>query len=249
MGTNVFVVKHQGGFSATFGWLMVWLLPCCVAQISSSSSSSQGNICFLLWSLVLKVHPVVPHYSTLLFFLLFVRSPVWSFCLHKILIFLDDWVLYHWRFWNQSLDNSLSRYIFSPAGVQSRVICLNINKSNFKICFQILFKSFRLPLFLMLWLSFLNVTHHFCLCFTVYIFFPSFPSHPLPPSLLYLSVTSSLFSTTMAPLSHLSFFVFLYFWLSLTRTPLILRSAHPHSSPLNFPWCSPILWIWRKVLR
>lgn len=33
----VFAVKHQGGFSATFGWLIVWLLPCCYAQISSSS--------------------------------------------------------------------------------------------------------------------------------------------------------------------------------------------------------------------
>lgn len=57
---------------------------------------------------------------------------------------------------------------------------LNINKSNLKRCFQILFESSRLPLFLMLWLSFLNITHHFCLCFTVYTFFPSSPPIPLP---------------------------------------------------------------------
>lgn len=130
---------------------------------------------------------------------------------------------------------------------------LNINKSNLKICFQILFESFRLPLFLMLWLSFLNITHHFCLCFTVYTFFPSFP--PLSsPVFTYLSVSSSLFPIVMTPpslLSLLSSFVFsvTFVSLSLTYMPSTLRSTHiPHLLNLPPP-CSPILWMWRKVLR
>lgn len=116
---------------------------------------------------------------------------------------------------------------------------LNINKSHLKICFQILFESFRLPLFLMLWLSFLNITHHFCLCFTVYTFSLLFPHSP--PPVTYVSVSSSLFPIAVTPVSLSLFRLFLSFVfsvtfvsLSLTYTPSTLCSTHiPHL--LNLP--------------
>lgn len=127
---------------------------------------------------------------------------------------------------------------------------LNINKSNLKNCFQILFEFFRLPLFLMLWLFFLNITHHSLSLLYCLYFFPFFPllSPTLHIFVCFIFSPPHHYDTSLS-LSFISLNV-LHVFYCICYTLSDLHTLDPplyqHSSP---PPCSPILWMWRKVLR